>query len=538
MRAYFRGMDMATHDKGLASTANKFTWGTGPVDYATTGPNLGGNLTYIITPTLINELTAGYALWTEQQLIAASDLAKIQRSNLGITLGQLYPANNPLGGVPDLSFSGITNAAVTGYDARFPLRDDSSSWTLTDSISKVWNQHVFKAGVQAERVVYNQFHTGSANFPGTFNFSNSSCQPFNTGYAYAGALLGYFNTYTESTGRTDYSPLTPILEWYLQDSWRVTPRLTLDLGVRFTAGLPQIPSNNEAATFVPSMWNPANAPLLYTPVLNVQKQRVAQNPLTGQLFPAVYIGLLVPGSGDPANGIVKSGTPGYPNGLIDFEGILPAPRVGFAWNVFGDGKMAIRGGFGTNYNPRGGAGILGDLSANPPLIYNPVQYYGNTATFLDAGNTLGPSGFKHGLNRNARPPVVYSMSLGVQRNIGLSTVLDVAYVGSLGRHIGQTRDLNQVPYGAHFLPQNQDATTGKPLPDNFFRPCPGHGSIPFLSFDGNSSYHSLQTQLTRRFAQHLQYGVVWTWSKAMDYSDGDQGTVASNLSLRKSGITA
>jgi len=223
---------------------------------------------------------------------------------------------------------------------------------------------------------------------------------------------------------------------------------------------------------------------------------------------------------------------GYPKGLVDYQGILPAPRIGFAWNVTGDHKTAVRGGFGVNYNARNGPGILGDTTSNPPTIYNPTQYYGTTSTFLSTAGLLGPNAVNQSLARTNPPAKSYQTSIGIQREVGFDTVLDVAYVGSFGRNIGQQHDLNQVPYGAAFLPQNQDPTTGKPLISAFYRPYLGFGDLQYVIFEGTSNYHSLQTQLTRRFSHGLQFGVAWTWSKAMDFTDGDQGTVAAHVDPR------
>jgi hypothetical protein len=530
LRAWFRGMDMATHDSGLASTTNKFTWGIGPMDYTTTGPNIGGNVTWIINPTIVNEFTLGWAQWTETQNIDPNVLALLQKPNLGMTVGQLNPGANPLNLVPTTKFGGITNAAVTQYDARFPLLDSASTWSASDSITKVWREHQFKAGFQAERAIYYQYHAGSGNFAGTFDFGRDATNPGDTGNAYANALLGNFKNYVEASARATYAPVTRILEWYLQDSWKVVHHLTLDIGVRFTAALPQKAAGNQASTFVPARYNAARAPALYRPVTGPDGKRMAMDPTcpTCPLEPPVYIGLLVPGSGDLLNGIVKAGTPGYPEGLVDFQGILPAPRVGFAWNVSGDGRTAVRGGFGENYNARNGPGILGDLTSNPPIINNPNQYNGNTATFLQAGTFQGPSAFSHAINRSNPPAKAYNVSLGLQRDVGWGTIADVAYVGSFGRNLGQKHDINQVPYGVRFLPQSQDPTTGKPLPDDFLRAYQGFGAIPFLTFDGTSSYHSLQTYVTHRFSRGLQFGVAWTWSRAMAYADGDQGTVSGS----------
>jgi len=195
----------------------------------------------------------------------------------------------------------------------------------------------------------------------------------------------------------------------------------------------------------------------------------------------------------------------------------------------------VRGGFSVNYNPRNGSGITGDLQSNPPILYQPTQLYGTTANYRDITGTYTPPSFSDSLNRSNVPARIYNAQLGIQRRIGFGTVLDVAYVGTFGRHIGEKSQLNNLPFGTRFLAANLDPTQKipQPLADDFLRPYQGYSTIPFLNFDGNSSYHSLQVSAQRRYANGLQVGAVYTWSKAMTYSDADQGNVSTFVSRRE-----
>ena len=526
-RTYFRGMNMYVNNKGTASTANTNSWGIVQA-YNTTNPNVAGNVTYMASPTLVNEFSVGLSRWTEDQIIEDSQLARLQRDKLGFKIGQLYPKNNPLNVVPGASFGGVTGAPTLGFDARFPMYDYTNALSFSDGLTKIAGRHTLKAGLYFEWAEYLQaHHAGSAsNFTGNFSFQNTAANPFDSSNAFSNALLGNFNTYSEVNKLVDYWPINRVLEWYAQDSWKVSKRLTLDYGIRFSYDLPTFLKDDEGGNFIPSLYSRANAPALYYPALDSKNARVARNPLTGELLPAAYIGRFVPNSGDPSVGSVKAGDPKYPRGFMESNGVVAAPRFGFAYDPFGDGKTAIRVGAGIFTNARPRSGQTGDMAFNPPVQLVPVQYYGNVSTFLNASGTLAPSNANKVMQGDAKLISAYNLTAGIQRNIGFDTVLDVAYVGNMGRHLGQTVQINTVPYGARFLPENLDRTTNSPLPDAFFRPYYGYGNLPYFEFAGNSSYHSLQTQVRKSFRRGLQFGAAWTWGKSMNYGDGYNDGVA------------
>ena len=519
-KAWFRASGYSSDNTGLTSPAIDNKWGPSPVDYQQTMPNLGANFTYVFSPTLVNEALFGMNLWTESQLLTKQGLANYQRTTYGINIAQSYPSDNPLGLLPAMSFGGITGAASITYDGRFPMVDDSTAFTAADNVTKVWREHTFKAGFKMQHALYNQYHqAGGANFPGNFAFATDANNPLDTGYAYANAFIGNYDTYTEATNRVNYQPITRVYEWFVQDHWQVAPHLSFDIGVRFTDALPLSPANNNAGNFVPYLYNPAQAPVLFRPEV-VNGAKVVVNPLTGAVVPNAYSGLIVPGSGNLTNGVISPNTPGYPRAMVYSNGILPAPRFGFAWDPIGDGKTVLRGGGGFFYTPLLDAGTLGNLFFNPPAIYNPTSYYGTVATAVNSSGLLSPSSFSRDIDPHAKTVSAYQANFGVQRQVGWGTVVDVAYVGNFGRHLGEVVQLNEVPYGADFLPSSQNPQGGT-LNENFYRPYPGYNGIPQQIFQGNSSYHSLQTQVQRRFAKTILFGVSYTRSKAMDYAEGD-----------------
>ena len=516
---YARGIN--SHEQfegGQGFVGISANWAQFDYSYSLGGRSLSTNLTTIVNATTVNEFTFGVNRGIQDRKpLNEKALSQDQRASHSLAaLGQFHPEINPLGILPNATFGGVPNAINLATEVKFPFIGRNNIWNYTDNFTTIRGAHSFKFGVYFEPTSRNARF--QSTFMGSFDFQGNSTNPLDTGWAFSNASLGNFYSYTESDHSAFGWGRFQNLEFYAQDTWKATKRLTIDYGLRLSYLPPNYSAHDNVASFVPALYQSAKAPALYRPAI-INGVRVAQNPLTGQTAPAVLIGALVAGAGDPYNGIVvASQNKDYPRGLLNSRGLQYGPRFGFAYDVLGNGKTAIRGGFGIFYDRILMDQVL-EMTANAPLVNNPVLYYGNMNTFLQSQAVLFPSNVL-GLARSGETPSVMNWSLGVQRQLWRGILFDMAYVGTAGRHLMANRSVNLTPYGANFLPQNQDPTSpGKPLPVNFLRPYPGFGSIDIREFTSTSNYHSLQTRVNRRLAKSVQFGMMWTWSKTMDYAD-------------------
>ncbi|MEQ1764737.1 MAG: hypothetical protein ABL984_16530, partial [Pyrinomonadaceae bacterium] len=402
---------------------------------------------------------------------------------------------------------------------------------------------------------------------GVFDFGIGSSATFptsagNTSFAYSNALLGNFLTYTETSARPFTNLELKLFQWYAQDQWKVNRRLTVNYGVRFGWHSPFFQIDRQGSNFDPTLWNPASAPLLYVPycvgqpggvpplgtACSTGNQRAVDPrviagggiPTGGQLLSSRYVRSFVPGVGNRNNGLAIGTDPNTPQGYRTTRAVDMEPRVGFAWDIFGKGKTVLRAMGGMYHSPRVGGGTTGgNLVNNPPANRSFQLGPGNIDGLASlVGSELNFPTALNAVEVMSHTPVSYNFSVGVQQDIGFDTVVEVSYVGTFGRHLGERRNINGVPDGERFVncptlpsgiqchPENRDPFTATAnLNNDFLRPYQGFADINQVTWGGTSNYNSLQVQVNRRYTSSFQYGVAYTYSQAKDYANDDSSDV-------------
>jgi hypothetical protein len=528
-----RGQYNETAPALIAGAGMGFPWSNGSYDINTTG--YVATLTHTFTGSTVLEVIAG-TNWATQDVypLGQTDWDALDYRNHLPGHRQYFPENNPNHILPDMTFGGSnalpnTRAINIGQGQSFPWLASNDTHNLSVNLTHLRGKHNLKTGFFYERTGRPGAMSSNA---GTYNFNSDAANPLDTNLGWANALLGHLNVYTENNNNTRSLPRFNQPEFFVQDNWRVTRQLTLDLGVRFSYIGVVREKDRDIGWFDPSAWNASRAVRLWQPHCAngvfpcTGANRVALNPLTGEQRPSPWIGAVVAGSGDINNGTVF-GTElpdTYPS-----PGIRTAPRLGFGWDVFGDGKTAVRGGFGTSYNRLGDGqygGFTGVISRTVSLQWTTIDDRFNAPSLENPlGGTM--------VQDETRPITVHSWSIGVQRELPWRLLADVAYVGNTVRNAfavnaGQsyTNQLNDPDPRllANPTPSMIDRTTGNVLVTNLIRPnYPGRGAITQRVFldELYRNYNAIQVEVRRRLFTGLAWAVNYTGSVTKQYTGYD-----------------
>jgi hypothetical protein len=438
-------------------------------------------------------------------------------------------------------------------------------------------KHNLKAGVYIERT-YKVQDGSQGTYLGSYSFGNDSSgqNPLDTQDGFANAWLGNYRQYAEGQKNIGDWKFWQV-EFYVQDSWRVSQRLTVDVGLRFY-GMPPITNvgtgRNASTEFVPSAYNNSQAERLYvsecvtlaTMTLystangpcpnNATVNTRAYDPLTGTFGISSLVGTFVPNSvanypsgATPFPGMVIAGTSAaLPQGLYTVPYLSPGARFGFAWDVFGNGKTAIRGGIGQFLNRLSYNEIASPSSFGPVLqtlnLYNgPITNISSGAAALGA---LSPQSMNADFIGHQENESTYNGSFQIQQKVPFSTVVEASWVFQLRRHVPINYPLDYYPLFSQFNngaawvnPQTaylqNNALTGYTGGNSglgllggqyIFNPsvCPtcvsGYSGISQQQFEGTNNYEALQINVRRNMTRRLSYGFAFTWDKGMGPNGG------------------
>jgi hypothetical protein len=397
------------------------------------------------------------------------------------------------------------------------------------SVTVVKGSHTIKAGVFNLAQAQAQITGGAGGAIGTLSFAHdqTGVNPFDTSFGFANAAIGTYSSYSQGSGFIEYNSVIRNTDFYVQDNWKASSRLTMDYGVRFVHQVPDYEKFADASNFLPNLWEPAAAPLLYLPGCAnsvypcTGTNRQARNPATGQFLgpnSSIAIGTIVPGTGDPLNGLRRQGDGIVREGYI-WPALAIAPRLGAAYDLSGRQVVVLRGSVGLFFD-RSAANPTRASGSNPPISDNVVLRYGRLQNLLGGLAVKGAPTI--GGAWEYEPPGLPSSTqwnLGVQVAMPLAAVLDVSYVGQHAFHQPVAASINAVDFGAAFDPVNQDPTlAANPTPGStalqtdLLRAVQGYGAITVNQQHGWRTYHSLQLSLNRRFKNGLSFGFNDTWS--------------------------
>jgi hypothetical protein len=453
--------------------------------------------TWVIAPTVVNELR-GSVSWVSQNIPPYGNTW--ERSYFGFQFPQLYTGGNYDNGIPTVSMS-----SISGFKGpSFSLHSPGTDMQLTDTLSVVHGAHAIKAGFMFLRVRMDQnaraSHTGDVNFATSGNTNT-------TGNAIADSLLGNFYTYSEANG----DPLGFFRfsepEAFVQDSWKATKHLSLELGLRYQYMQPIYTTANNIANFVPSLYNPAQAVAMTITGTIVPN---SGNPYDGLIaagngVPSDQIGR-VPGAGTAAFSAVPTGAP---RGLYNPASLF-APRLGVAYSL--GSKTVIRGGYGVFFDRAEGNLIFSQLSLPPFLSSSEFQIGNLSKPGGGQSVTTAPLGTITAIDPNLKWSYNEQFSLSVQRELTRSLFLETSYVGNLGRHLIREANIDQPPFAA--LAANAALPTAQQTSTIYLNPYRGYTTIDQFRSDATSNYHALQAFLSKRTG-NVVFKAGYTFSKAL-----------------------
>jgi hypothetical protein len=447
----------------------------------------------------------------------------------GWNTGMYFPNANDVGNrLPDINWKTIGNTWGPGND---PWTNGAEDYAENVALSVTHGKHNMKFGGGYNRYTKNQVIGKDSE--GDYNFDDGWMSPTTalptqhaptgvlTGDSFLDFLLGVSTKFSESNANPINHYVNNNISVFVMDNWRMTPRLSVQYGVRYDA-MPHVwERNNQVSNFVPSLYQPALA---------------AQFDSNSGAFLPNSPGLqTVNLSGVPTsfylNGVALAGQNGVPRALVKNDYRTVMPRFGFSYDMFGNGKTILRAGFGTFYERIQGNDIY-DAAGSPPFISTPagqnVEFTNTQANWQSGGTAATPSFPQsyNSLNTHYPDPGVAEFSFGIQRELAPAIILTAEYVGNVQWDQNDWIPINNFPlstspsvrsaYANGTLTKGAGNAANALLADTY----PGFGQLRLQSTPDNGTYNSLQAGLRQESKWGLSYGVYYTWSHQIDDTEG------------------
>ena len=475
--------------------------------------------TYTINPNLVNEAYFNYDSNQIHILPKAAFGAPLASPDPALTANRVFAAggNNK---VPDDVMPSIALQKQTGtnYSPNWsPWNNVAKDYSVHDDVSWVKGAHQFKFG--GSWALFSKTQDAFAPLEGNFGFNG-----YYTGYDFADFLLGLAQNYNESALHQAgiWNNVSPAL--YFVDNWRATPRLTVNLGLRWD-GIPHAyEKNKQTSSFYPNLYDPANA-AVFAPNSSTSISPASPGLVQGK-------GAVLGNTKFYTNGIGIGGvTPGIPRGLAKDQWNGWGPRLGFSYDVSGQGRTVVRGGVGVMYERVQGNDMYNqalNVPANASVNFNNVLL-SNPQTSVLTGSTLTAPivvASIQGIQAdNYKVPSSTQYSVGVQHQLAAGTIFDVSYVGTMLRHQSLDRDINLPPISA--LPGLIASSSNY----NLLLPYRGFAGIRQYQNEANGIYNGLQASMHLKIRQDLQAQFGYTYAHAYDTSQSNgNGFDLNNIS--------